>query len=81
MLSSDPYSHCLTADGELSMFVDLDRDESLMPPGWKSHTTPPLPGASLCVSAPGSQINPCDDNFSFIVVYCFVLSMFSVDVG
>lgn len=39
--ATDPYSRATTANGERSIFVDLD-DERWAPPAWRQHTAPPL---------------------------------------
>jgi 1,4-alpha-glucan branching enzyme len=39
--ATDPYSRCTTANGERSMFVDLN-SPALMPPGWWEHPVPGL---------------------------------------
>lgn len=44
---TDPYSRGLSADGGRSMFVDLERDATLMPPGWRDHTSPAIAGVPL----------------------------------
>ncbi|WIA10447.1 hypothetical protein OEZ85_010639 [Tetradesmus obliquus] len=41
MEATDPYSRCTTANGERSMFVDMDSPQ-LMPPGWWEHPVPGL---------------------------------------
>lgn len=41
---TDPYSRGLCADGERSMFVDLDGDVGLMPEGWREHASPAIAG-------------------------------------
>eukprot|EP00892_Ulva_mutabilis_P007082 jgi/Ulvmu1/4746/UM020_0030.1 len=43
LTATDPYSRGLSADGGRSLFVDLEHDATLMPPGWLEHTSPSIP--------------------------------------
>ena len=61
---TDPYSRGLSANGERSMFVDLDRDAALMPAGWQAHPSPPIararPSPSVTVAVPCCVAGPSD---------------------
>lgn len=60
LTATDPYSRGLTADGGRSMFVDLQQDATLMPPGWLEHASPAAAGASLhSLSPPCAAPPPC----------------------
>lgn len=67
---TDPYSRCLSADGARSMFVNLDRDSSLIPAGWQAHAPPQIAGA-----APPTK--PCC-SLQSVVAFALVSDVLSV---